>query len=83
MFFNCLNMFWFVKIISKMIRKFTGTEEWKAKNHVKETWQKECCYPLHQRLCKPYIFCNELFDIVKTTAKSVFHKPFDYFLNTP
>lgn len=37
MFFNCLNMFWFVKIISKMIRKFTGTEEWKAKNHVKET----------------------------------------------
>eukprot|EP00536_Pseudo-nitzschia_multiseries_P009111 jgi/Psemu1/288237/fgenesh1_pg.247_\ len=37
MFFNGLNTFWFIKIIKKMIRKFTGTEGWKTKNHIKDT----------------------------------------------
>jgi len=36
MFFNGLNTFWFVLIFKKMIRKFTGTENWKVRNHVKE-----------------------------------------------
>jgi len=36
MFFNCLNTFWMKKIIAKMIRKFSGAEDWKAKNAVQE-----------------------------------------------
>ena len=36
MFFNCLNAFWFYKIIKKVKRKLSGAEKWKAKNHVKE-----------------------------------------------
>ena len=37
MFFNCLNTFWYYKIIKKIIRKFSGTENWKTKNHVKDS----------------------------------------------
>ncbi|VEU39242.1 unnamed protein product [Pseudo-nitzschia multistriata] len=37
MFFNCLNLFWFIKILKKMVRKFSGSESWKQKNHVKES----------------------------------------------
>jgi len=37
MFFNCLNTFWFIKIIQKIGRKFSGTEKWKTKNHVKHS----------------------------------------------
>lgn len=35
MFFNCLNTFWLTKIFKKMMRKITGSETWKTKNHVK------------------------------------------------
>mmetsp|Transcript_27860 Transcript_27860/g.65479 ORF Transcript_27860/g.65479 Transcript_27860/m.65479 type:complete len:283 (-) Transcript_27860:515-1363(-) len=37
MFFNCLNTFWYYKIIKKLQRKFSGTESWEKKNHVKES----------------------------------------------
>jgi hypothetical protein len=37
MFFNCLNTFWFYKIIKKVARKVSGSENWKAKNHVKDS----------------------------------------------
>jgi len=37
MFFNCLNTFWMTKIYKKMMRKLSGTENWKSKNHVKES----------------------------------------------
>lgn len=37
MFFNCLNSFWFYKIIKKILRKVSGSENWKAKNHVKDS----------------------------------------------
>lgn len=40
MFFNCLNTFWFIKIVQKINRKLGGTEDWKRKNHVKESWLK-------------------------------------------
>lgn len=36
MFFNCLNAFWMTKIVKKLIRKFSGSENWKSKNHVKD-----------------------------------------------
>mmetsp|Transcript_2901 Transcript_2901/g.6223 ORF Transcript_2901/g.6223 Transcript_2901/m.6223 type:complete len:283 (+) Transcript_2901:208-1056(+) len=36
MFFNCLNTFWFNKIVQKISRKLSGTEDWKKKNHVKD-----------------------------------------------
>jgi len=36
MFFNCLNAFWMTKIVKKIIRKFSGSENWKSKNHVKD-----------------------------------------------
>ena len=35
MFFNILNSYWMMRIVQKMIRKFSGTEKWKSKNHVK------------------------------------------------
>lgn len=35
MFFNCLNTFWFYKIVKKLLSKFSGSEKWKKKNHVK------------------------------------------------
>jgi len=35
MFFNILNSYWMMRIVQKMYRKFTGTEKWKSKNHVK------------------------------------------------
>lgn len=37
MFFNCLNTFWFVKIVKKLKRKIGGTEKWAKGNHVKES----------------------------------------------
>lgn len=37
MFFNCLNTFWMKKIIQKVMRKLSGEEKWKTKNHVKES----------------------------------------------
>jgi len=36
MFFNCLNTFWFIKIIKKVTSKLYGRENWKTKNHVKD-----------------------------------------------
>jgi len=37
MFFNCLNAFWFIKIVKKMQRKLTGSENWKKANHMKDS----------------------------------------------
>lgn len=36
MFFNCLNAFWFVKIVKKIQRKLSGTEKVTEKNHLKD-----------------------------------------------
>ena len=35
-FFNCLNLFWFQKIIEKLIRKLRGLEKLREKNDLKE-----------------------------------------------
>jgi hypothetical protein len=36
MFFNCLNSFWFYKIIRKFFRKLSGKEKIKEKNSLKD-----------------------------------------------
>jgi hypothetical protein len=38
MFFNCLNTFWFIKIIQKLHRKLSGKEKIKEKNSLKDRW---------------------------------------------
>lgn len=37
MFFNCLNTFWFRKIVNKVQRKISGSEAITAENHVKHS----------------------------------------------
>ncbi len=36
MFFNCLNAYWAVKIVKKLMRKLSGQEKVAEKNHLKD-----------------------------------------------
>jgi len=36
MIFNCLNFFWAIKIVKKIIRKLSGAEKIQANNHMKD-----------------------------------------------